>query len=162
VRIRNRPELRARTRTEVVDRSPEREMGDLTAANLLYPRQTNELRIAVMTSGVPDREGKRFAVPIDVVIPLETLTFAQIDDDKYAATIDIHYAAAGQENDFTTSGRHRQSIEISREQHATRADTTYRFKTSIETPAGPTKIAIGVMDITSRLAAFQNMDVTTK
>jgi hypothetical protein len=161
VRIRNRPDLRARTRTDVIDKSPEREMADLVVANLLFPRALNELNVRV-TATTPARSGRRFDIPIDVAIPLEKLTFVQIDGDKYAATLDIHYAAAGQQNDFTTTGRHQQTIEITAAQHATRAGTTYRFKTSIQAPAGQTKIAIGVMDRVSRLAGFQNVDAIAR
>jgi VWFA-related protein len=47
VSVRNRPELNVRTRSEVIDRAPEREMGDLVASTLLYPRNVNELRMSL-------------------------------------------------------------------------------------------------------------------
>jgi VWFA-related protein len=162
VRIRNRPELRARTRTEVIDRSPEREMRDLTAANLLFPSPLNELRIKVTTPEKPARDGNKFNVPVDVVIPLDKLTFVQTADEKYAAAVDIHYAAAAELTNFTVSGKEQKNIEISAEQHAKRAGVTYRFKTGIQVPQGPVHIAIGVMDTASRLAAFGNLDVTAQ
>ena len=162
VRIRNRPALRARTRTEVVDRSPQREMGDLTAANLLFPSRLNELGIKVTIPGKVTPEGKLYAVPVDVAIPLDKLTFVQTADDKYAASVDIHFAAAAQQNTFTVSGKHHQNIEISPEQHAGRAGVIYRFKTGIQVSDGPVRIAIGVMDTASRLAAFGNLDVTAQ
>ena len=158
VRIRNRPELRARTRTEVVDRSTEREMGDITFANLLFPRDLNELNIAV-TAGQPAVNGRACTVPLDVVIPLEKMTFAQVEGGQFASVADIHFAAAGLMNTFTTSGRHRQNIEISEEQHAARAGVTTRFKTGIQVPKGRTRIAVGVMDEASRLAGFTNTEV---
>lgn len=159
VSIRNRPELRVRTRTEVVDRSPEREMSDLTAANLLFPRERNELPITVTTAGRAKAGRNFFTVPIDVAIPLQALTFLPSEGGKYAAVVDIHFAAAGRHNDYTTSGRHRQTIEISAAQHEIRATTTYRFKTGIDVPRGESRIAIGVMEPVSRLAGFGNLDV---
>lgn len=162
VRIRNRPDLRARTRSEVVDRSPEQEMGDLTTANLLFPRDLNELRIAV-ESGPPAADGRMFRVPIDVIIPLDTLTFAPAaDSSKYVATVDIHYAASAESNDFTLAGKHRQTIEIPADQHAGRAGVTYRFKTGLRVPPGQSRIAIGVMDSVSRLAGFRNLDLVAR
>jgi hypothetical protein len=161
VRIRNRPGLRTRTRSEVIDRSPQREMGDLTAANLLFPSRLNELDVKVTVAGNVTPEGKLYAVPVDVAIPLGKLTF-QTADDKYAAAVDVHYAAAAQSNTFTVSGKHHQSIEISPAQHAARAGVIYRFKTGIQVSEGPVRIAIGVMDTASRLAAFGNLDVTAK
>ena len=158
VRVRNRPDLTVRTRTEVIDRSPEREMGDLVAATLLFPRDVNELGIALQT-GKPRPTGTAVTIPLDVVIPLETLTFLSTQDGKYAATIDIHYAIAGMKSDFTTSGRHHQNIEISAQQYEARAGTTYRFKTGVEVWRGPTRIAIGVLDPASRLAGFRTAEV---
>ncbi|HYC61755.1 MAG TPA: VWA domain-containing protein [Thermoanaerobaculia bacterium] len=161
VRVRNRPELRVRTRSEVIDKSPEREMADLTVANLLFPRDVNELRISV-SKGALTRQGKAYTVPLDIVIPLEKLTFLVRNDGKYAATIDIHYAAAGHYNDYTTSGRHQQHIEITEEQYAQRGGITYRFKTGIQLPEGPSKVALGVFDATSRLAGFATLDVDAR
>jgi hypothetical protein len=65
-------------------------------------------------------------------------------------------------NNFTTSGRHRQHIEITAEQHATRAGVTTRFKTGIQVPKGRTRIAVGVMDEASRLAGFNNVEVVSE
>ena len=95
-------------------------------------------------SGQPERNGKLFEVA---------------QDDKYAAAIDVHFAVAAHQNDFMTSGRHHQVIEISPEQHAARAGVTYRFKTGIQVTEGPSRIAIGVMDTNSRLAGFRNVEV---
>jgi VWFA-related protein len=163
VRVRNRPDLTVRTRTEVIDRSPEREMGDLVAATLLFPRDVNELHIALQT-GKPRRssKGKAVTIPLDVVIPLETLTFLPSQDGKYAAKIDIHYAVAGFKSTFQTFGRQQQDIEISAQQFNARAGTNYRFKTGVEVWRGPTRIAVGVLDPASRLAGFRTADVVAE
>jgi VWFA-related protein len=161
VTVRNRPELIVRTRTEVIDRSPEREMGDQVMATLLFPRDLNELHIDV-SSGKPVRVGRRYTIPLDVVIPLETMTFVRGEADRYVAVMDIHFAAAGDSTDFTMSGNHRQNVEVSAQQYGARAGTTYRFKTTIEVAEGPTRIAIGVMDAASRLAAFRTLQVEAR
>jgi VWFA-related protein len=163
VRVRNRPDLTVRTRTEVIDRSPEREMGDLVAASLLFPRDVNELHMTLQT-GKPRSSSKGTAVtiPLDVVVPLETLTFLPTEDGQYAAKLDIHYAISGIETTFTTSGRQQQNIEISAQQYNARAGTNYRFKTGVEVWRGPTRIAVGVMDPVSKLAGFRTADVMAK
>ena len=161
VRIRNRPDLQARTRTEVVDKSRQREMDDLVMASLLFPRDVNELRMSV-TAGTPVRGTNIFTAPLDIVIPLDVLTFLQTADDQYTATLEIHFTTAGRDNDYTNSGRHRQSVTISAKQHAARAGTTYRFKTGVEVPRGVTRIAVGVMDPASRLTAFGTVEVTAE
>jgi hypothetical protein len=98
-------------------------------------------------------------VPLDIAVPLETLTFVERDGGKYVATIDIHYAAAGHKNNYTTAGRHQQHIEITAEQYHARNGITYRFKTGVQLPEGPSKIAIGVFDAASRLAGFATVSV---
>jgi VWFA-related protein len=161
VSVRNRPELRVRTRTEVIDKTPDREMADLVLASLLFPRDVNELRIAV-TTGKPAAAGNVFTVPVDVTIPLDALTFLRKSDSVYAASLDIHFAAAGRTNDFTTAGRQQQNVEISAVQYAARKGVTYRFKTALQLPPGPSRIAIGVMDPASRLSGFRTVEVTTR
>ena len=163
VRVRNRTDLTVRTRTEVIDRSPEREMGDLVAAALLFPRDVNELHMTLQT-GQPrsSSKGRAVTIPLDVVVPLETLTFLPTEDGQYAAKLDIHYAISGIETTFTTSGRQQQNIEISEEQYNARAGTNYRFKTGVEVWRGPTRIAVGVMDPVSKLAGFRTADVMAK
>jgi VWFA-related protein len=158
VKIRNRPELRARTRSDVVERDIGREMADLTFANLLFPRDVHELKVRVEPRKAV-AAGKAYNQPIDILIPLDKLTFAPVDGGKYAAVADIHFAAAGVMNNFMTSGRHRQNIEVSAEQHAKRAGVTTRFKTALMVPRGRTRIAVGVMDEASRQVGFTNVEV---
>src|SRR5688500_4732985 len=79
----------------------------------------------------------RVTIPLDVVIPLESLTFLPTEDGQYAAKIDIHYAIAGIKSTFQTSGRQQKNIEISEEQYEAREGTNYRFKTGVEVWRGP-------------------------
>lgn len=158
VQVKNRPELRVRTRSEVLEKSPEREMDDLVIASLLYPRQTNELSIDVST-GKPKRERGFYTIPLDIVIPMDKLAFLPGDDGKYVATFSVHYAAAGERRDFASGGEQRQHVEISAEQYNRMAGTNYRYKTGLQVAGGPTRIAIGVLDATSKLSGFETVDV---
>jgi hypothetical protein len=162
VLIRNRPDLKVRTRSEVIDRSPEREMGDLVASALLYPRNVNELQMAV-EMGDPKRGESTVYVPVEVVIPLASLTFLPTPDgDTYSATVDFHHATSGFERSSMTSGRQRQIIEISEDDYEGREGITYRFKSGVEVWPGKTRIAIAAMDTASRLVAFETMDVDAR
>jgi hypothetical protein len=42
-------------------------------------------------------------------MPLQALTFVPAGK-RYAGVIDVHFTAAGQKNDYTTAGRHRQPL----------------------------------------------------
>jgi VWFA-related protein len=158
VSVRNRPELHVRTRTEVLDKSTSREMGDLVVASLLYPRTVNELGINV-SAGKPEKDRGLYTVPIDVVIPLKNLTFLPIDGGKYVANFDLHYAAAGEQRDFGTGGKREQRIELTPEQYMNVRDTNYRYKTGIQVSPGRARIAIGVLDTATKLTGFRTIEV---
>jgi VWFA-related protein len=161
VSVRNRPELRVRTRSEVMEKSTSREMTDLVVASLLYPRTVNELGIGV-TAGKPEKTRGLYTIPLDVVIPLKNLTFLPSDGGKYAASFDLHYAAAGEQRDFGTGGKREQRIEISPEQYAHVADVSYRYKTGIEVSPGRARIAIGVLDPVTKLTGFRTVEVVAQ
>lgn len=158
VSVRNRPELRVRTRTEVLEKSTGREMSDLVVASLLYPRPVNELGITV-TPGTPEQHRGLYTVPIDVVIPMKSLTFLRADDGNYVASFDLHFAAAGERRDFGAGGKQQQKIEISPEQYAALDDVTYRYKTGVQVSPGRARIAIGVLDMTTKLTGFRTVEV---
>jgi VWFA-related protein len=158
VKVRNRPELHVRTRSEVMEKSTDREMTDLVVASLLYPRTVNELGIGV-TPGKPQKDRGLYTIPLDVVIPLKNLTFLPIDGGKYAASFDMHYAAAGEQRDFGTGGKQEQRIELSPEQYAHVRDIAYRYKTAIQVSPGRARIAIGILDAATKLTGFRTVEV---
>lgn len=158
VAVRNRPELRVRTRTDVIDTSIEREMDDLVVASLLYPRQVNELGIEVETRPAVNARGY-FKVPFDVKVPLDKLTFLPTTDGRYRAAFHVHFAIAGDQWDFSSGGDSNQEVFISPEQHAQRATITYRYRTAIEVPPGRMRVAVGLLDPVSKLTGFQTFEV---
>ena len=158
VSVRNRPKLRVRTRSEVLEKSTSREMNDLVVASLLYPRTINELGIQV-TPGAPKESRGLFTVPLDVVVPLKNLTFLSGEDGRYVATFDLYFAAAGERHDFGSGGEQQQKIEISKEQHARIEEMTYRYKTGVQVSPGRARIAIGILDPVTKLTGFQTVEV---
>jgi VWFA-related protein len=153
VQVRNRPELRVRTRGEVMERSTEREMADLVASSLIFPRNVNELEMQV-TTGTPKRDGVGVLIPLEIVIPLANLTFLPTGE-TYIATFDLHYIAAGIDRDFATSGKQQQRVELTADQFVDRETANYRFKTAIQAVPGRVRIALGVLDPVSNLSALQ-------
>ncbi|HEX2059810.1 MAG TPA: VWA domain-containing protein [Thermoanaerobaculia bacterium] len=162
VRVRNRPELRVRTRSEVLEKSTEREMEDLVIASLLYPRNVNELAIAAST-GKPKKTRGFYEIPIDIVIPLRNLAFVPArEGNTYVATFALYFAAAGQRSDFAAGGQQSQQIEITADQYQQIDTVNYRYKTGIEVAPGNMRIALGVIDETSKLTGFQTVDVVAQ
>ncbi len=162
VQVRNHPELKVRTRTEVLQKTTDREMDDLVVASLIYPRPVNELSLQV-TAGTPTKARGYFTVPIDIVVPLSKLTFLPSDDgSKYVASFDVHYASAGRERDFVSGGKQNQIVEITPEQHDQIDTVNYRYKTGINVSEGPSKIAVGLIDETTKLTGFGTVEVVAK
>ena len=162
VQVRNRPELKVRTRTEVLQKSTGREMDDLVVASLIYPRPVNELAVNV-TAGAPRKARGYYTIPLDIVLPMDKLTFLRSEDgDKYVASFNVHFASAGRERDFISGGKAAQIVEITPEQHANLAGVNYRYKTGITVSEGASKIAIGLIDETTKLTGFGTVEVVAK
>ena len=162
VQVRNRPELKVRTRTEVLQKSTGREMDDLVVASLIYPRPVNELAVNV-TAGAPVKNRGYYTIPLDVVLPMNKLTFLRSEDGaKYVASFNVHFASAGRERDFISGGKQQQVVEITPEQHAHLTGVNYRYKTGITVSEGASKIAIGLIDETTKLTGFGTVEVIAK
>jgi VWFA-related protein len=158
VTVRNRPNLTVRTRTDVLDTSTGKEMEDLVAAGLLYPRRVNELTLTVKSNPLLKNLGL-FTVPLEISMPLEKLTFLPTPAGRYRAAFSVHFAASGEHWDFASGGDRDQEVLISEAQYVNRSTITYRYRTSILVAPGRVRVAIGVLDQTSKLTGFGTVDV---
>lgn len=158
VRVKDRPDLRVRTRSEVIDRSMARDMSDRVIAELLYPRSINELHMEVKAER-PQKDGRQYVVPFEVVIPVEKLTLLQAADGTYRGTVSVHYAAAKEGREFLSYGRQEQLIELSERQYKELRRIKYRYSSTVTVPKGNIRIALGVIDNRSRSASLQTLNV---
>jgi VWFA-related protein len=156
--VRNRPELQVKTRSETIDRSKARGMADRVVAELIYPGTVNDLQMTVKTEK-PERDGRMFVVPVEVVIPIEKMTFVKASDGTYQAKVSLHYATAIDQKEFVSYGRQEQVIELSPRQYAEQKRIRYRYTSSITVPKGNVRIALGVTDTTSSLSSLQTVAV---
>src|SRR5205823_3860645 len=74
VRLKTRGYL-VRSRQSFVEKSTFAEMTDRVVANLLYRTKSNDLKIAVRSSSPLPQEDGLFKVPIEIQIPMDSLTF---------------------------------------------------------------------------------------
>ncbi|HEX9983848.1 MAG TPA: VWA domain-containing protein [Thermoanaerobaculia bacterium] len=161
VRVKNHPELRVRTRSEVVNKSNVNEMQDLVVAGLLYPRTSNELGITASVGTMAKEPLGTILFPIDIRIPMEKLTFIP-DGEKARAVFTVHYAAVGEKSDFTSAQERQQVIEIPIADLAKVPGKTWRYTTNLRFTPGKYRIAVGVFDRTTRLSGFQSLEVLAK
>jgi len=162
VRVKNRPSLLVRTRAEVVERTVDDEIRDLTVANLYYPRSVNELGIQA-TLGSVARNGRTMTVPVVVKVPLANLTLLPAKD-LYRGSFRLHFAAAGESADFTTGQDREQVIEVptAELESARHKYFTYETNLRVDVRPGRYRIAVGVIDPLSHLSGFSTLAVNLK
>jgi len=161
VSVKNRPELKVRTRTEVIDPVAGEDMSSRVLASLLYPRDVNELKMSVTTEK-PQRKGRSYLVPLQVVIPVDKITFLRANDGKYKGRVAVHYATARDDKEFVSYGRQEQIIELSAKQYSELQRIRYRYTSEITVPKGRIRISLGVTDATSKLSSLQTVSVEAK
>lgn len=161
VRVKNRPDLNVRTRSEAQEKSLDREMNDLTMAAILYRHPVNELSIRT-TAGTPLSRRDLIAIPVEVQIPMKNLTFLPAANDRYVARFRVHYAAAGAQRDFVAEGQREQVVDISAEELREIVGKTFRYSSDIVVSRGTYRIAVGVMDAVSKLSGFDSVTVETR
>jgi len=162
VRVKGRGDLSVRTRTEVVAKSDAREMDDLVVASLIYPRQVNEMEIRADAGAMTKTKSNRFSVPVETAIPMEKLTFLRAPNGRYRAAFTVHYAAVGDQADFTVGQYLRQVVEITEEQKSALSGKLFHYRTDLIVASGRSRIAVGVLDLTSRLSGFDNFEVQAR
>ena len=161
VKVRNRPELVVRTRTEVVDQPQARDMSQRVIAGLLYPNDEDSLQMTVKAARAT-RRGRQYEIPVEVVIPTSKLTFHPAQDGTYRALVNVHYATARDDKELLTYGQVEQIVELSRQQYAALSQGRYRYHGTLKVPKGAIRIAFGVIDASTRHASRQTVEVMAK
>lgn len=159
VKIQGRPELVVRARREILRRDPQREMDEIVAANLIYPRAVNELGIRAK-AGAPENHIENIHVPVIVEIPMANLTFIPAGD-KYRAEFSVHYAAIDGAG-FTTGAYRDQTVEIPAAAIDAARQKPFTYTTNLVVTPGTLRVAVGVYDKYSRLAGFQQLEVNAR
>jgi VWFA-related protein len=163
VAVKGRNDLTVRTRRELMDRSPSREMDEQTAAALFAPPPVNELAMQAKATS-PKREGRSgafYGVEVAVTFPLERLTFVPADNGMYRATFAVHYAAADAA-DYTTGVVREQTLQVAAADLDSTLKKSYTYTTRLVVSPGTARVAVGVMDKASRLSSFERLVVEAR
>ncbi|HVE72508.1 MAG TPA: VWA domain-containing protein [Thermoanaerobaculia bacterium] len=159
VRVKGRPELRVRTRQEVLRKSPEREMTDRVVASLLVPPATNEMNIRLeskQTGVAPDRQYK--TVMVAARVPLSALTFLP-EGDKLKARFTVHYAVSGQDTDFVSGVHGTQVVEVPADKFEEVKSQNWTYVVPFNLRPAKHSVAIGVLDSLSNMSGFSRIDL---
>ena len=162
VRLRNNPnKYTVRSRQTFVEKSPWAEMNDRVIANLLYQSKSNDMKIFVKTGQPRTADEDTFRVPVEVQIPMESLTLLP-QGDEYAGGFDLYVVVANKDGDMSDVARKTQQIRVSNADHEKLHGKYYTYSMELIMEPGPGKISIGAMDQVSNETGFANVPVLVK
>jgi VWFA-related protein len=159
VRVKGRPELNVRARSEVVRKSAPRELNDRLVLAMVTESMKNDLGIAAR-AGEPAKGERRghTTIDVDVIVPLSKLTFLR-DGDTHRARFTVHYAVAGEDTGFITGIEPEQTVEIPDREFAEARGKIWRHTLHIDMDRkGAYHAAVAVLDglsQTSGMAALK-------
>jgi VWFA-related protein len=153
VRVKNRNYI-ARARQSFVEKSTYAEMSDRVIANLLYRTKANDLRILVKANTPRPAENDLYRVPIEVQIPMESLTFLPQGEAGYAGGFDVYVVVGDRNGDMSDVNRQSHQIHIDNEKMASTKGKYYTYELELLMERGLNKISIGVVDEISNVSGF--------
>ncbi len=153
VRVKNRNYI-VRNRETFVEKSTFAEMSDRVIANLLYRAKANDLNVLVKMNTPIATEDGLFRVPVEIQIPMDSLTLLPQGDSEYAGGFDIYVAVANKEGDMS---------DVSRKSHQLRVPTSdlprakgkyYTYALDLLMEKGLNRVSVGVIDQISNVSGF--------
>jgi VWFA-related protein len=153
VKVKNR-DYRVRSRRTFVEKSVYAEMNDRVVASLLYRIKDNDLGIlARVGTPVPTDDGY-FHVPVDVQIPMQSLTLLPQGETEFVGGFDVYVVVANKDNDMSDVARKSHQVRVTSAQMKTLSGKFYTYTLELLMEKGLNKISIGVVDQISSTAGF--------
>ncbi len=162
VRVKNHRNYVVRSRRSFVEKSTYAEMSDRVIANLLYTSKQNDLHIMVKSDRPRPTEEGYFRVPVDVQIPMDSLTFLPLGDTEYAGGFDVYCVVANKEGDMSDVARQSHQIRLTRAEKPKAAGKFYTYSLDLLMEPGLNRISIGVIDSVSNATGFARDQVLAK
>jgi hypothetical protein len=156
VRVKNRNYI-VRNRETFVEKSTFAEMNDRVIANLLYKVKANDLHILVKT-GTPVSQDELFRVPVEIQIPMESLTLLP-QGEAYMGGFSVYCAVANKEGDMSDVSRQTHQIRVPNADYAKIKGKYYAYSLDLLMEPGPNKISIGVVDDVSNVTGFDRVPI---
>jgi VWFA-related protein len=154
VRLKNNPKgYLVRSRQSFVEKSTFAEMSDRVVANLLYKTKANDLKIAVRTNSPVPQDDGLFSVPVEIQIPMDSLTLLP-QGDIYAGGFSIYVAVANKDGDMSDVAHKTHQITVPAGEASKVKGKYYTYSLSLLMEPGLNKISIGVVDDVSNTTGF--------
>ncbi len=156
VRVKNRNYI-VRSRQTFVEKSTYAEMNDRVIANLLYKTKANDLHILVKT-GTPVAQDELFKVPVEIQIPMESLTLLP-QGEAYMGGFSVYVAVANKEGDMSDVNRQSHQIRVPADDYKHIKGKYYAYTIDMLMEPGPNRISIGVVDDVSNVTGFDRVPI---
>ncbi|HEX6160478.1 MAG TPA: VWA domain-containing protein [Thermoanaerobaculia bacterium] len=145
--------LIVRNRQTFVEKSLYAEMGDRVIANLLYKGKDNDMKILARVGSPRAVEDGLFQVPMDIQIPMESLTLLP-QGEEYVGGFDIYVAVADKDGDMSDVSRKSHQLRISASDYKNLKGKYYTYTLDMLMARGLNKISVGVADQISSETGF--------
>ncbi|HEX7809291.1 MAG TPA: hypothetical protein VF608_11215, partial [Thermoanaerobaculia bacterium] len=153
VKVKNK-DYRVRSRQTFVEKSVFAEMSDRVVANLLYRGKDNDLAIlARIGQPIPVDDGL-FRIPIDVQIPMESLTLLQQGEGDHVGGFDVYVVVANKNNDMSDVARQQHQVRVASSDMPKIKGKFYTYTMELLVERGLNKISLGVVDQISNTTGF--------
>ena len=161
VKVKNRDYI-VRARQTFVEKSVFAEMSDRVTASLLYRVKDNDLGILTrLGQPIPVGDGL-FRVPVDIQIPMSSLTFMPQGEIEYAGGFDVYVVVANKDGDMSDVARKQHQIRVPAADMKSAAGKFYTYTLELLTEPGLNKISIGVVDQISNVSGFAREQVIAR
>jgi hypothetical protein len=160
VRLKDKDKKRnyiVRNRETFVEKSTFAEMNDRVIANLLYKTKANDLHIIVKV-GTPAHAEDLYKVPVEIQIPMESLTLLQ-QGESYMGGFSVYVAVANKEGDMSDVARQQHQIRVPAADYGKINGKHYTYSLDLLMEPGPNKISVGVVDDVSNTTGFDRVPV---
>jgi VWFA-related protein len=153
VKVKNR-EYVVRNRQTFVEKSVYAEMSDRAVANLLYQTKDNDLKILARIGQARPTDDGFFRVPVDIHIPMTSLTLMPQGDAEHVGGFDVYVVVANKDNDMSDVARKSHQVRVPAERMKDLGGKYYTYTLDMLIERGLNKISIGVVDQISNVTGF--------
>jgi hypothetical protein len=158
VRVKNKS-YQVRNRETFVEKSTFAEMNDRVIANLLYKTKANDLKILVRTGRPTAADEDLFQVPVEIQIPMESLTLLPQGETEYVGGFDVYVAVADKNSDMSDVTRKSHQLRVPASDMPNIKGKYYAYSLDLLMEKGPNRISIGVVDNISNVSGFAREQV---
>jgi hypothetical protein len=153
VKVKNKNYV-VRNRQTFVEKSMYAEMGDRVVANLLYRTKENDLNILARIGAPRPANDGYFQVPLEIQIPMESLTIMPQGDASFAGGFDVYVVVADKNNDMSDIARKQHQIHLTPDEMKRVAGRYYSYSLELLVEKGLNRISVGVVDQVSNTSGF--------